>query len=122
MRLLTFVLILAAVLALGWAWLFGPYWIDYFKMKTIVGTAALSWSAYDMERGKRELAHLLRAEHIPEYLTPDACKFYEAKINQEKTVDCAWTVEVAMPLHLEPRRLHFSIIEVVNAEARVEER
>ena len=33
MRFLTFVLIVAALFGAGWAWLFGPYWVDYYRME-----------------------------------------------------------------------------------------
>ena len=40
MRFLTYVLIVAVALGVGWAWLFGPYWIDYYKMQDVVAAGA----------------------------------------------------------------------------------
>jgi hypothetical protein len=118
MRFLTGVLIVAGLAALAWAWLFGPYWLDYFRMKDVVGSAALSWSAFDEARGRMELAQGLRKREIPDYLTPDACDFYQDP-GGIKVVDCGWTVDVMIPGLDSARRLHFDVRESVGADGRL---
>lgn len=117
MRFLTFVLLVAALAGAGWVWLFGPYWVDYYKMKEVVGSAALSWAAFNEPRGRQELAYGLRQREIPDYLTPEACTFYVE--NGDKVVDCAWTVDVVIPLVDDARRLHFQVIEAATADGRL---
>jgi hypothetical protein len=118
MRFLTVVLALAALLGVGWAWFFGPYWIDYYKMNDVVGSAALSWSAFNEARGRMELADGLRKREIPDYLTPDACRFYE-EAGSVKVVDCAWTVDVYIPVVATARRLSFQVVKSVGTDGRL---
>ncbi|MDP2305379.1 MAG: hypothetical protein Q8P18_05085 [Pseudomonadota bacterium] len=118
MRVLTMVLIVAALAAAGWAWLFGPYWVDYFKMQDVAGSAVLSWAAYDETRGRSELAEQLKFREIPDYLTPDACRFY-IEAGGIKVVDCAWTVDVYIPLVEEARRLSFSVVQSASTDGRL---
>lgn len=120
MKFLTLVLILAAAAAAGWAWFFGPYYVDAFKMEDVAGSAALSWAAFDEQRGKMELAEELRRREIPDYLTPDACKFYKQN-GDEKVVDCAWTVDVYLPVIDQTRRLAFQVVQVANTDGRLAE-
>ncbi len=117
MRFLSYVLIVAALLGAGWAWLFGPYWVDYFKMEDVVGSAVLSWAAFDEPRGKAELAEQLRFREIPDYLTPDACRFY--KDGKDKVVDCDWTVDVPIPVVDQTRRLRFRVTQMAGPDGRL---
>ncbi|MDP2312754.1 MAG: hypothetical protein Q8P41_07600 [Pseudomonadota bacterium] len=118
MRFLTYVLIALVAAAGGWAWFFGPYWLDYYKMEDVVGSAVLSWAAFNENKGKMELAEGLRKREIPDYLTPDACRFYQEG-GGVKVVDCAWTVDVYLPLVDQARRLNFRVIQSAGSDGRL---
>lgn len=118
MRFLTVVLIVAAVAGAGWAWLFGPYYVDAWKMQDVAGTAVLSWAAFDETRGRMELADQLRKREIPDYLTPDACKFYKEP-GEVKVVDCVWTVDVYLPVVDQARRLSFQVTQAASTDGRL---
>lgn len=118
MRFITLVLVVAAALGAGWAWLFGPYWVDYYKMEDVVGSAALSWAAFGEPRGKAELVEQLRFREIPDYLTPDACRFYKEAVDV-KVVDCDWTVDVQIPLVDQTRRMRFRVTQSAGADGRL---
>jgi hypothetical protein len=118
MRFLTYVLIVAALAAGGWVWFFGPYWIDSYKMQDVVGSAVLSWAAFDEGKGKAELAAELKRREIPDYLTPDACSFY-LESGGVKVVDCAWTVDVYLPLVDQARRLSFQVVKSAGTDGRL---
>ena len=117
MRFLTVVLIVAGILGAGWAWFFGPYYLDAYKMNDIVGSSVLSWAAYDENRGHLELADGLRKREIPAYLTPDACRFY-TEAGGIKVVDCAWTADVYLPFD-QARRLHFQVVKSAGTDGRL---
>lgn len=118
MRWMTILLVVAALFAAGWAWLFGPYWIDYYKMQDIVGTTTLTWAAFDEPRAHSELAEGLRKREIPAYLTPEACSFY-MEAGGLKVVDCAWAVEVAIPVVDQRRRLAFRVKKSASTDGRL---
>ena len=118
MRWMTIVLAIAAVVALVWAWLFGPYWLDYYKMQDIAGSATLSWAAFDENRGHMELADGLKKREIPAYLTPEACSFY-TEAGGVKTVDCAWAVEVVIPVVEHRRRMSFRVKKSASTDGRL---
>ncbi len=120
MRFLTLVLILAAAAGAGWVWLFGPYWIDAYRMNDVAGSAALSWAAFDEPRGRMELAQELRRREIPDYVTPDQCRFY-LEPGDLKVVDCAWTVDVYLPVVDQTRRLSFQVVKSATPDGRLEE-
>ena len=107
MRFLTAVLLVAALLGVGWYYYFGSYYIDAFKMNDVVGSAALSWTAYTQLRAQNELKDELKRREIPEYLTPEQCTFYEEPAGA-KVVDCQWIVDVEVPV-LGERRLKFRV-------------
>lgn len=119
MRFLTLVLIVAALMGIGWAVIFGPYWIDAWKMQDVVGSAALSWDAFSEDKGRQQLLDEMKRREIPEYLTPEECTFFEEP-DHSKVVDCNWYVDVYPPL-IEPRRLKFRVIRAAN-NGHLEER
>lgn len=118
MRWTTFLLLLAALAGLGWCWLFGPYYVDAWKMEDVAGSAVLSWANYNKGKGEQELARGLRDREIPEYLTPQACDFYEEP-EQVKTVDCAWFVDVQIPVVDQARRLKFRVVKSASRDGRL---
>lgn len=120
MKPLPLLLFLAALAAAAWAWFFGPYYLDAVKMEDVAGSAVLSWAAFDEGRGRSELAEELRRREIPDYLTPDACKFYKQG-GGEKVVDCSWTVDVYLPVIDHTRRLAFQVVQVAGADGRLAE-
>lgn len=120
MRLSSFLLLLAALAGVGWAWIFGPYYVDAWKMEDVVGTAVLSWANLNRARGEEELASGLRDREIPDYLNPQACDFYEEG-SGFKTVDCAWFVDVHVPVVDQTRRLKFRVVKTANRDGRLEE-
>jgi len=120
MRFLTYVLIVAALAAAGWAWYFGPYFVDSYKMQDVVGSAALSWAAFSEEKGKAQLAAELKRREIPDYLTPDACIFY-MEPGGLKVVDCEWTVDVYLPVVDQARRLSFQVVKSASSDGRLVE-
>lgn len=107
MKFLTVVLILAAAAGAGWCYYFGPYYIDEFKMQDVVGTAALTWGAYNEERAHVELKDQMRIRGVGEYLTPEQCTFYE-DVGETKVVDCDWYVDVYLPFEA-GRRIKFRV-------------
>lgn len=107
MRFLTVVLLAAVLVGLGWYYYFGSYYIDAFKMNDVVGTSALTWTAYNQVRAQNELKDQLKRREIPEYLTPEQCTFYEEP-EGAKVVDCQWVVDVEVPM-LGERRLKFRV-------------
>lgn len=120
MRFLTVVLIVALAFALGWAWLFGPYWMDYFRMKDVAGSAVLSWAAFDERKGHLELETELRRREIPDYFRADSCRFYKEP-GDVKVVDCAWAVDVVIPVVAQTRRLSFQVKQSATKDGRLVE-
>lgn len=120
MRVLSIILIIAAILGLGWAWIFGPYHIDAWKMGDVAGSAAMSWAAFNEEKGRYQLVDEMKRREIPDYLTPDKCTFYE-DAGGVKVVDCDWYVDVYPPFS-EPRRLKFKVVRAATSDGRIEER
>ncbi len=118
MRFTTIVLVVAVIAGLGWAWLFGPYYVDAYKMNDVAGTAVLSWAAFDEPRGRIELADQLRKREIPDYLTPEACRFY-MEAGNVKVVDCQWTADVYLPLVEQARRLSFQVKKSAGTDGRL---
>lgn len=112
MRFLSVVLLVAVLIGLGWSYYFGSYYVDAFKMNDVVGSAALSWTAYTQQRAQNELKDQLKRREIPEYLTPEQCTFYEEP-EGAKVVDCQWHVDVEVPLMGE-RRLRFRVAKAAN--------
>jgi hypothetical protein len=119
MRIVSLLLLVAALAGIGWAWLFGPYWIDYYKMQDVAGSAVLSWAAFDETRGRMQLVEQLRHREIPDYITLDACRFYEEQ-GALKVVDCAWTADVYIPLVDQTRRLFFQVKKTATRDGRLE--
>lgn len=119
MRFLTVVLLAALAAGIGWGVIFGPYYIDAWKMEEVAGSAAASWAAYNEEKGRYQLIDEMKRREIPEYLTPDKCNFYE-DADQSKIVDCNWYVDVYPPL-VEPRRLKFHVTRAAGPDGRLVE-
>ena len=120
MRFLTVVLVIALAFAVGWAWLFGPYWMDYYKMKDVAGSAALSWAAFDERKGHLELEMELRRREIPDDFRADSCRFYKEP-GDVKVVDCAWAVDVVIPVVAQTRRLSFQVKQSATKDGRLVE-
>lgn len=120
MRVLSFLLIVALAAGCGWAYIFGPYYLDAWKMQDVVGSAALSWSAFTEEKGRAQLREELQRREIPGYFTEDKCTFYEEPDGM-KVVDCEWYVDVYPPL-VAPRRLKFSVAKAASASGVLEDR
>lgn len=107
MKFLTVVLIIAAAIGAGWAYYFGPYYMDEYRMTDVVGTAALTWGAYNEDRAHVELKDQMRLREVGEYLTPEECTFYE-DVGNTHVVDCSWYVDVQLPFD-NGRRLNFRV-------------
>lgn len=120
MKLLTPVLIIAALLGLGWCYYFGPYYIDAYKMKDVAGTAAISWAAFNEEKGHNELGQELKRREIPEYLTVENCSFYE-RPGDVKVVECTWYVDVYLPFTETARRLSFRVEQSATRDGLLDE-
>lgn len=118
MKLFTVLGILLVLVAGGWAFFFGPYYVDSLKMEDVAGSAALTWVAFDEAKGRAELAEQLRRREIPDYFTPESCRFYGAPGDQ-KVVDCAWTVDVYLPVVDQTRRLSFHVKKTASADGRL---
>ncbi len=108
MKFMTVVLILLATAGLGWAYYFGPYYVDYFKMHDVAATGALNWSAYNESHAREEVRMQMNQRKIGEYLTPDQCTFYQ-DVGDTKVVDCEWYVDVYLPGD-SGRRVNFSVV------------
>lgn len=110
-------LILGAVCAAGWAYYYGPYYYDDFKMQTCVGDAVLTWASLGMEKGKDQLRQSMNERSIGDYLDRDKyCRFYEE--SDEKNVECEWEVIVEVPL-LGRRRVSFDRIASATRDGRL---
>ena len=120
MRVLTFLLIVAAIAGIGWYAIFGSYYVDAWKMGDVAGSAAASWAAFNEEKGHYQLIDEMKRREIPDYLTPDQCTFYE-DAGGVKVVDCDWYVDVYPPM-VEPRRLKFKVVRAASPDGRLEER
>ena len=118
MRILTPVLTIAVLAGLAWCYIFGPYYVDDYRMQDVVGTTALTWAAYDETRAHHELVAQLRDREIPEYLTPESCSFYE-DVGEVKVVDCQWMVDVYIPYTDVVRRLSFRRVKSASKDGRL---
>lgn len=118
MRLTSFLLLVVLAVGLGWCWLFLPYYIDAWKMEDVAGTAVLSWANINRARGEGVLKHGLKDREIPDYLTPENCDFYE-EADGLKTVDCAWFVDVTIPVADQTRRLQFRVVKSASRDGRL---
>ncbi len=107
MKFLTVVLIIAAAAAAGWCYYFGPYYLDEFRMNDVVGSAALSWTAYSEDRAHETLRQEMQHRGVGEYLTTEDCNFY-TDVGDTKVVDCSWYVDVQLPGN-QGRRLNFRV-------------
>lgn len=108
MKFTTVVLILLVAAAGGWAYYFGPYYVDYFKMQDVTASAALNWTAYSEAHAREELRTEMKRRNVGEYLTPEVCTFFE-DVGETKVVDCEWYVDVYLPGD-KGRRLEFSVV------------
>lgn len=74
------------------AWLFaGPYLI-WVKMQEITESACLSWEALNQTHGERRLMQDLRQQEMPDYLSPESCKF--ELDGKNKIVSCYWELDI----------------------------
>ena len=88
-------LVLGVIAAIGWAVLFGPHYIEWFKMDDVVKTSALTWTAFDQNRAQISVRDEIRMREINDVVFED-CTFSEN--TDLKTVSCNWKVDVNIPL------------------------
>lgn len=86
-------------------WTFGPYYWDSQKMDSIVRMTVMTWQDLGEMKARKKLDDELYNQDIPDYITPNDCKF--TQIGQEYTVSCSWYVEVAWPFTNIYRRMEF---------------
>jgi hypothetical protein len=117
-QLVSLLLMVGAVVGVGWCYYFAPFYIEHFRMGDVVGSAAMTWHALGEKKGREELLVRMRQREIDsEYLDPATrCQFYEEEGN--KIVGCEWEVEVYPPL-VGGRRLHFAVRKGVGANGDV---
>ena len=109
-------LLIGVVLGIGWVTLFGPHYIDYWQMEDVVGSAALSWTAFDLMRAKNEMGHEIDRLGIDNVVVDD-CSFGET--GGLKTVNCQWYVDVEIPLAGQTRRIKFQLEKSAGPDGRL---
>lgn len=121
MKVMTFLLIVAALVGAGWCWFFGTHYVQAWKMSDVVGSAALSWQSLGENRGHQQLEEEMRRREIPGYITPDMCTFYEEP-DETKIVECSWFVDVYLPMVKEGRRLRFRVAKAADHSGTLTDR
>lgn len=98
-------LAIGVIVGAGWLWLFGPYYMDAWKMENCVGDAALTWANLGIDKGKDQLRMSMDERSIGDEIDRNAnCRFYEEE--DVKIVECEWEVIVDVP-GLGKRKLSF---------------
>lgn len=111
-------MLVGVVLGIGWGALFGPHYIDYWQIDEVVGTAALSWTVFDIVRCKNDMSYEMNRMGI-ESVSIDDCSFNEAR--GLKTVSCQWKVDVEIPLVGQTRRISFDVEKSAGPDGRLVE-
>lgn len=109
-------LAIGAIFGIGWLVLYGPHYIQYVKMVDVVGSTALTWSAFTEDRARNSLKDNLRSEDIDDVLIED-CTLSQQ--NDEKTVTCRWYVDVDIPVIGQTRRVRFERTATATKDQRL---
>lgn len=109
---MTALLLLVVGLALGWAKLFGMYYIDFLNMREVVKSSALEWYAKVSEPAARvRLTQMLETKEI-DYVSIENCTFTQQ--GMAMTVGCTYKVDVYYPFTQYYKRLEFQTTAEVN--------
>ncbi len=119
MKIGTFVLLVLAVLAGGWLWLFFPHYIDQVKMADCAGQAAATWASFNDEgRARRKFEAQTKSRDLPGTLGIELCDFEHPP--GRFVVNCHWTVDVRIPVVDVWRRLSFQARESATPDGHLE--
>ena len=118
MRLRNLFVVVALVAGGGWAWLFAPHFLDEVRMKDCAAQAVTNWVAWnDVDRARREFDTEAQRRGLPDSLGSALCEFEEE--DDDRIVDCAWEVDVTIPIVDQTRRLGFHVREVAAPDGRL---
>ncbi len=108
-------MVASVVVGGGWLIYFGPYYKDYYTIEEVAQSGALTWAAYNKERGRHEVADQLKRREI-DYVTPAHCELHEGV--GTFIVTCRWQVDVYPPL-IGGRRLDFVAEATASKDGRL---
>lgn len=88
-------MLIGVLFGIGWAVLYLPHYIQWFKMDDVVKTSALTWTAFDQNRAQISLKDEIRMREIDD-VVPEDCSFADS--TNLKTVTCRWRVDIVVPM------------------------
>lgn len=94
-QILTILLGGAALFGAYLFYVFGDYYLTYFKMKELTKSVMLDWVGLNEGKARRRLGEEFRRQEIPDYVSPEYCEFETN--GQERSVTCTWEVDVYYP-------------------------
>ena len=118
MRLRNLVALVVVVAAIGWMVLFFPHYVDKVKMEDCATQAVTDWAAWrNEEQARSKFRKNARARDLPEHLGLELCEFLRE--DENFVVECAWSVDVTIPVVDETRRLSFTVRPVAAPDGRL---
>ena len=118
MRLRNLVAFVVVVAAIGWMVLFFPHYVDKVKMDDCATQAVTDWAAWNNEaQARSKFNKNARARELPEHLGLELCEFLRE--DENFVVECAWSVDVTIPVVDETRRLNFTVRPVAGPDGRL---
>ncbi len=113
----SFMLIIIMVGAIA-GYFYFPKWWDFMEMKEIARLAAAEWHVNENKaKARQKLTYTMENREIPLYIPDDACSFSER--DKQRTIECAWTAVIEIPLIDKTFEEHFQFTTEVNATGKV---
>jgi len=118
MRLRNLLLVAVIAAAAGWGWLFGPHYIDHVRMQDCAAQAAATWAAWNSEqRARGDFTYQASRRGLPDTLGIEVCDFRTE--DQDRVVECDWSVDVTIPVIEHTRRLSFHVRKAAAPDGRM---